>query len=53
MLKITYIRTYDSLFIIIEIRYSIGEQFTHPTDKRYWRKTKNKYKIYPDSPNFY
>ena len=35
------------------ICYSIGEQCTHPTDKRYWKKTKNKYKIYPDSPYFY
>ena len=36
-----------------QICYSIGEQCTHSTDKRYWKKTKNKYKIYPDSPYFY
>ena len=35
-----------------QICYSIGEQCTHPTDKRYWKKTKNKYKIYPDSRYF-
>ena len=36
-----------------QICYSIGEQCVRPTNRRYWRKTKDKYKIYPHSPYFY
>ena len=36
-----------------EIRYEQGKQCIHPTNKRYWRKTKTKYKSCPYVPYFY